>query len=93
MDDSKVINIRKVPPGIIEKYGVRVGMKGPFSGKPVVSGGKHMPSKSKKQARTMAAAAHNPEFAKKVGIPVDVAEEFNKADEKTGIMKKKGPKK
>jgi len=28
-----------------------------------------MPSKSPKQARTMAAAAHNPSFAKKVGIP------------------------
>lgn len=39
-----------------------------------------MPSTSKKQARTMAAAAHNPEFAKKVGIPVNVAKEFNQAD-------------
>ena len=39
-----------------------------------------MPSKSVKQARTMAAAAHNPAFAKKVGIPVPVAKEFNKAD-------------
>lgn len=39
-----------------------------------------MPSKTAKQARTMAAAAHNPAFAKKVGIPVDVAKEFNKAD-------------
>lgn len=39
-----------------------------------------MPSVSKKQARTMAAAAHNPEFAKKVGIPVGVAKEFNEAD-------------
>jgi len=28
----------------------------------------------------MAAAAHNPEFAKKVGISMDVAKEFNKAD-------------
>lgn len=41
-----------------------------------------MPSKSAKQARTMAAAAHNPQFAKKVGIPVKVAKEFNKADTK-----------
>jgi len=32
----------------------------------------------------MAAAAHNPEFAKKAGIPVKVAKEFNQAD--------KGPK-
>jgi len=28
----------------------------------------------------MAAAAHNPAFAKKVGIPVKVAREFNSAD-------------
>jgi ribosome assembly protein YihI (activator of Der GTPase) len=43
-----------------------------------------MPSKSAKQARTMAAAAHDPKFAKKVGIPVKVAKEFNKADKGTG---------
>jgi len=41
-----------------------------------------MPSKTAKQKRTMAAAAHNPKFAKKVGIPVKVAKEFNKADTK-----------
>jgi hypothetical protein len=39
-----------------------------------------MPSTSKKQANFMAAAAHNPKFAKKVGISMDVAKEFNKAD-------------
>lgn len=39
-----------------------------------------MPSVSAKQARTMAAAAHNPAFAKKVGIPQKVAKEFNQAD-------------
>lgn len=39
-----------------------------------------MPSKSAKQARTMAAAAHDPKFAKKVGIPQTVAKEFNQAD-------------
>lgn len=39
-----------------------------------------MPSKTKAQARLMAAAAHNPAFAKKVGIPVSVAKDFNKAD-------------
>ena len=50
-----------------------------------------MPSKSVKQARLMAAAAHDPAFAKKVGIPVSVAKEFNKADAKTGIMRKKKP--
>lgn len=40
-----------------------------------------MPSKSPKQARTMRAAAHNPAFAKKVGIPQKVAREFEAADE------------
>jgi hypothetical protein len=49
-----------------------------------------MPSKSRKQARTMAAAAHNPKFAKKVGIPQSVAHEFNQADKGTGILRKKG---
>ena len=39
-----------------------------------------MPSSTKKQERTMAAAAHNPKFAKKMGIPQKVAKEFNKAD-------------
>ena len=48
-----------------------------------------MPSKSRAQARTMAAAAHNPAFAKKVGIPTSVAKEFNKAD--TGRNLKKLP--
>ena len=53
-----------------------------------------MPSKSPKMARTMAAAAHNPKFAKKVGIPPSVAKDFNRAD--TGkpmlakAMRKKG---
>jgi len=28
----------------------------------------------------MAAAAHDPEFAKKVGVPQSVAKEFNEAD-------------
>lgn len=39
-----------------------------------------MPSKSKAQKRLMAAAAHDPAFAKKVGVPVSVAKEFNRAD-------------
>lgn len=39
-----------------------------------------MPSTSAKQARFMQAAAHSPEFAKKVGIPQKVAKEFNQAD-------------
>jgi hypothetical protein len=48
-----------------------------------------MPSKSASQARLMAAAAHDPDFAKKAGVPVEVAKEFNKADAKSGILKKK----
>jgi len=40
-----------------------------------------MPSKSAKQARFMQAAAHNPDFAKKAGIPQSVAREFAAADE------------
>ena len=39
-----------------------------------------MPSVSKKQRNFMAAAAHNPAFAKKVGISQKVATEFNRAD-------------
>lgn len=45
-----------------------------------------MPSKTPKQARTMRAAAHDPAFARKVGIPVKVAKEFVAADK----GKKKG---
>ena len=46
-----------------------------------------MPSKSPKQARMMAAAAHNPAFAKRVGVPVKVAKEFNQADAGTKVLK------
>lgn len=49
-----------------------------------------MPSKSRKQARLMAAAAHNPAFAKKVGVPVGVAREFNRADAGSGILMRVG---
>lgn len=48
-----------------------------------------MPSSTAKQARTMAAAAHNPAFAKRLGIPRSVAKDFNEADAKTGILRKK----
>jgi hypothetical protein len=41
-----------------------------------------MPSKSAKQRRTMAAAAHSKPFAKKMGIPQKVAKEFNRADKR-----------
>jgi hypothetical protein len=40
-------------------------------------------STSQAQFRTMAAAAHNPEFARKVGISPDVAKEFHGADKKS----------
>jgi hypothetical protein len=46
-----------------------------------------MPSTTRRQARLMAAAAHNPAFAKKVGLPQSVAKDFNKADAGTGILK------
>jgi hypothetical protein len=39
-----------------------------------------MPSVSKKQHNFMAAVANNPKFAKKVGIPRSVGEEFLTAD-------------
>lgn len=52
-----------------------------------------MPSKTKKQAKLMAAVAHNPKFAKKVGISVKVGKEFNQADAVTGILKGKKKKK
>jgi len=52
-----------------------------------------MPSKSAKQARFMAVAAHNPSFAKKAGISTSVAKEFNQADKGTGRIKTKKKKK
>jgi hypothetical protein len=39
-----------------------------------------MPSTSNKQRRFMAAAAHDPKFAQRVGIPQSVAKDFNQAD-------------
>jgi hypothetical protein len=49
-----------------------------------------MPSESKPQAKLMAGAAHSADFAKRVGVPQAVAKEFNKADAKSGILRKKG---
>jgi hypothetical protein len=40
-----------------------------------------MPSKSPAQHKLMDAVAHNPAFAKKVGISQKVGKEFTKADE------------
>jgi hypothetical protein len=34
----------------------------------------------------MAAAAHDPKFAKKIGIPQSVAKDFNKADMGTKML-------
>lgn len=39
-----------------------------------------MPSKSAKQHRLMEAAAHNPAFARKAGVPQRAAKEFALAD-------------
>jgi hypothetical protein len=47
-----------------------------------------MPSRSAKQARTMAAAAHDPKFAKRAGIPMKVAKDFNRADTGTAIRRR-----
>jgi hypothetical protein len=46
-----------------------------------------MPSKSPQQHRFMEAAAHNPEFAKRAGIPQNVAKEFVAADKKAAKKK------
>lgn len=46
-----------------------------------------MPSTSEKQKHLMAAAAHNPKFAKRVGVPMKVAKEFNTADTRRAKLK------
>lgn len=47
-----------------------------------------MPSVSKPQATLMAMAAKSPALAKRRGIPQRVAREFNRADKRTGILKR-----
>lgn len=47
-----------------------------------------MPAKSPAQKRLMDAAAHNPAFAKKVGIKPSVAKEYSEASK--GMKFKKG---
>jgi hypothetical protein len=47
-----------------------------------------MPSKSKAQADLMRAVAHNPKFAKKVGIPQSVGREFSEADKRRESIRK-----
>ena len=51
-----------------------------------------MPSKSPAQARTMRAAAHDPKFAKKMGIPQSVARDFVAADKAKAAGKKRSGK-
>lgn len=46
-----------------------------------------MPSKSPAQARLMAAAAHDPKFAKKAGVPQFVAREYNQEDKGGQMLK------
>jgi len=46
-----------------------------------------MPSRSPAQQRLMQAAAHDPAFAKKAGVPVSVAREFNNADKQKALAK------
>jgi hypothetical protein len=41
----------------------------------------------------MRAAAHDKKFAKKLGIPQDVAEDFTKADKRAGKFQGKGAQK
>lgn len=47
-----------------------------------------MPAVSKKQKRLMDAAAHNPAFAKKVGIPMSVAKDYSESSR--GMKFRKG---
>jgi hypothetical protein len=46
-----------------------------------------MPSQSPAQARLMAGVAHNPAFARKVGVPQSVGREFNQADKGGELLK------
>lgn len=47
-----------------------------------------MPSKNEKQEKTMKAAAHSPQFAKKVGIPQGVAKDYEAADKAKRVKTK-----
>lgn len=46
-----------------------------------------MPSRSQKQARLMQAVAHNPKFAKEVGIPQSVGKDYAQADQGRDLSK------
>jgi len=47
-----------------------------------------MPSQCAKQHRFMQAVAHNPEFAKKAGVPQSVGEHFTEADKRKKLAEK-----
>ena len=72
--------------GTVARIHVASGMGGQYFDakvadlRPIGLGSLEEKSTSQAQFRTMAAAAHNPAFAKKVGIKQSVAKEFNKAD-------------
>jgi hypothetical protein len=51
-----------------------------------------MPSKSAAQHRLMEAVSHNPKFAKKVGIPQSVGDDYAAADAKAPKFKAKSGK-
>lgn len=46
-----------------------------------------MPSKSIKQHRFMEMVAHNPEAAKRVGVPQSVGQDFIEADKRKKLAK------
>jgi hypothetical protein len=72
--------------GTVARIHVASGMGGQYFDakvadlRPIGLGPLEEKSTSQAQFRTMAAAAHNPKFAKKVGIKPSVAREFHKAD-------------
>ena len=72
--------------GTVARIHVASGMGGQYFDakvadlRPIGQGSLEEKSTSQAQFRTMAAAAHDPKFAKKVGIKQSVAREFNKAD-------------
>lgn len=57
-------------------------------GKSVEQGGYAMPATTARQKKFMDAAAHNPAFAKKVGVPSNVAKEFSESSK--GVKFSKG---
>jgi hypothetical protein len=71
----------------------QVGQQIRYIKQQLANAGNQLDEKSKSQAqfRTMAAVAHNPKFAKKVGIKQSVGKEFHKADK--GVNYKSLPKK